>query len=67
MVCTACEAGSFALGEDAYEFMRGALGRSLNEAPEAPEAALGQVERAIGATLEHHAHLRLMPAARALG
>ena len=42
--------------------MAEALGRSLAEAPEAPEPALGQVERAIAATLEHHAHLRLMPA-----
>jgi DNA repair protein RecO (recombination protein O) len=63
VVCTACEAGSFALEEDAYVFMTEALGRSLSEAPEAPDPALGQVERAIAATLEHHAHLRLMPAA----
>jgi DNA repair protein RecO (recombination protein O) len=67
VVCAACEAGSFALGEDAYVFMTEALGRSLSEAPQAPEPALGQVERAIAATLEHHAHLRLMPAAGALG
>ncbi|HEX4187615.1 MAG TPA: DNA repair protein RecO [Solirubrobacteraceae bacterium] len=62
VVCAACEAGSFALHEDAHRFMADALGRSLAEAPEAPAAALGQVERAISATLEHHAHLRLMPA-----
>jgi hypothetical protein len=42
--------------------MTAALARGLTEAPEAPGEALGQVERAIGATLEHHAHLRLMPA-----
>ncbi len=65
VVCGACEAGSFALGEDAYVFMTEALGRSLSDAPDAPRAALGQVERAIAATLEHHAHLRLMPAGRA--
>jgi hypothetical protein len=35
----------------------------LSEAPGAPDGALGQVERAIAATLEHHAHLRLAPAA----
>jgi DNA repair protein RecO (recombination protein O) len=63
VVCAACEAGSFALGEDAYVFMTEALGRSLSEVPEASEPALGQVERAISATLEHHANLRLMPAA----
>jgi DNA repair protein RecO (recombination protein O) len=63
VVCGACEAGSFPLGEDAYRFMAGALGRTLTQVPQAPEPALGQVERAIAATLEHHAHLRLMPAA----
>jgi DNA repair protein RecO (recombination protein O) len=62
VVCGACEAGSFPLGEPAYRFMTDAFGVPLHEAPEAPEAALGQVERAISATLEHHAHLRLMPA-----
>jgi DNA repair protein RecO (recombination protein O) len=62
VVCSACEAGSFALGEDAYRFMTEALGRSMTEVPDAPDPALGQVERAIAATLEHHAHLRLMPA-----
>jgi DNA repair protein RecO (recombination protein O) len=62
VVCGACEAGSFALGKDAYEFMTLALARGLTEAPDAPGEALGQVERAIAATLEHHAHVRLMPA-----
>src|SRR6202034_1599032 len=63
VVCTACEAGSFPLGEDAYGFMTGALGRALSETPAASDPALGQVERAIAVTLEHHAHVRLMPAA----
>jgi DNA repair protein RecO (recombination protein O) len=62
VVCGACEAGSFPLGEAAYGFMTEALGRSLTETPEASDPALGQVERAISETLEHHAHLRLMPA-----
>ncbi|MGD0452644.1 MAG: DNA repair protein RecO [Solirubrobacteraceae bacterium] len=62
VVCSACEAGSFALGEDAYVFMTEALGRALTDVPHAPAPALGQVERAIAATLEHHAHVRLMPA-----
>ena len=43
--------------------MTEALGLPLADAPDAPEPALGQVERAIAATLEHHAHVRLMPAA----
>jgi DNA repair protein RecO (recombination protein O) len=63
VVCGSCEAGSFALGEQAYRFMTDAYGAPLSETPDAPEQALGQVERAISATLEHHAHLRLMPAA----
>lgn len=62
VVCAACEAGSFPLEEEAHAFMTAALGRALTEAPTAGGPALGQVERAISATLEHHAHLRLMPA-----
>jgi len=62
VVCAACEAGSFPLGEEAHGFMTEALGRPLNEAPGAGEQTLGQVERAVAATLEHHAHVRLMPA-----
>jgi DNA repair protein RecO (recombination protein O) len=57
--------GSFALDPDAYRFMTGALGLPLAEAPGAGQQALGQVERAISETLEHHAHVRLMPAAAA--
>jgi DNA repair protein RecO (recombination protein O) len=62
VVCGACEAASFPLGQDAHDFMVDALGRALAETPDAPEQALGQVERALSETLEHHAHLRLMPA-----
>jgi DNA repair protein RecO (recombination protein O) len=67
VVCAACEGTSFPLGEEAHRFMTEALGRALAEAPDAPDRALGQVERAISATLEHHAHLRLMPAAGRTG
>jgi DNA repair protein RecO (recombination protein O) len=62
VVCAACEAGSFPLTEEAHRFMTEALGRPLTETPDAPDPHLAQVERAIAATLEHHAHLRLMPA-----
>jgi DNA repair protein RecO (recombination protein O) len=62
VVCAACEAGSFPLQEEAHSFMAQALGRALTEIPDAGAPALGQVERAIAATLEHHAHVRLMPA-----
>jgi DNA repair protein RecO (recombination protein O) len=65
VVCGACEAASFPLDADAYRFMTEALGQSLDDVPSAPEPALGQVERAISETLEHHAHIRLMPAAAA--
>jgi len=63
VVCAACEAGSFPLGQEAYHFMTEALGRPLGESPDASEPALGEVERAISETLEHHAHVRLIPAA----
>jgi len=64
IVCSACEASAFALGEDAHGFMVSALARPLAEAPAASDAALRQAERAILETVEHHAHLRLRPAAR---
>jgi DNA repair protein RecO (recombination protein O) len=67
VVCGACEAASFPLGQEAYSFLTEALGRPLTEAPDAPPAALAQVERAIAVTLEHHANLRLMPAAARVG
>jgi DNA repair protein RecO (recombination protein O) len=62
VVCAACEAGSFTLDEEAHSFMTEALASALTDVPETGLAALGQVERAIAATLEHHAHVRLMSA-----
>jgi DNA repair protein RecO (recombination protein O) len=61
VVCSACEANAFALGQDAHDFLVLALGRPLAEAPDAPPRALAQAERAILETLEHHANLRLRP------
>jgi DNA repair protein RecO (recombination protein O) len=61
-VCAACQAGSFPFSAAARHFMTEALARGLSEAPDAPAGALRQVERAIASTLEHHAHLRLLPA-----
>lgn len=63
VVCGGCEASAFPLEALAHEFMVGALGSPLSEAPGVQERALGQVERAVSETLEHHAHVRLMPAA----
>src|SRR5690349_12606647 len=65
VVCAACEAGSFALDQEAHDFLVAALGRPLAETPDAPPRALAQAERAILETLEHHAHLRLRPVSRA--
>jgi DNA repair protein RecO (recombination protein O) len=59
VVCGACEAGSFALGQEGHDFLVAALGRPLAEAPDAPPRALAQADRAILETLEHHAHVRL--------
>jgi DNA repair protein RecO (recombination protein O) len=61
VVCNACEAASFSLGEEAYRFLVGALGSPLAQAPDGSELALRQVERAIGETAEHHAHVHLRP------
>jgi len=63
VVCSSCEAGSFPLSEQAHRFMAAAIGSPLAEAPEADEAALRQVERALRETLEHHAHVQLRAAA----
>jgi DNA repair protein RecO (recombination protein O) len=63
VVCTACEAGSFPLSEAAHRFMVEAIAKPLAEAPEAGEPELRQAERAIGETLEHHAHVQLRAAA----
>ena len=63
VVCSSCEAGSFPIGEDGHRFMVEAIGRPLAETPIAEDLALRQVERAVGETLEHHAHVQLRAAA----
>jgi DNA repair protein RecO (recombination protein O) len=63
VVCGACEASAFALDAEAHEFLVGALGAPLADAPAASDRALRQAERAISETLEHHANVRLRPAA----
>jgi DNA repair protein RecO (recombination protein O) len=62
VVCTACEASGFALGEEAHAFMTAALGSSLAETPAAGARALREADRAIAETVEHHANIRLRPA-----
>ncbi|HKI67151.1 MAG TPA: DNA repair protein RecO [Solirubrobacterales bacterium] len=63
VVCASCEAGAFPLSEEAHRFMVEAIARPLAEAPPAGERELRQAERAIGETLEHHAHVQLRSAA----
>jgi DNA repair protein RecO (recombination protein O) len=65
VVCNACEANAFPFGEEAHGFLTGAIGAPLAQAPDASERALRQAERAIAETVEHHAHVRLRPAAPA--
>lgn len=62
VVCGACEASGFALGEEAHRFMTGALASTLAQTPRAGELALRQAERAISDTVEYHAHVRLRSA-----
>jgi DNA repair protein RecO (recombination protein O) len=65
VVCGSCEAAAFPLDAESYRFLVGALGEPLASAPDAPERALRQAERAIAETAEHHAHVRLRPLLRA--
>jgi len=62
VVCTACEASGFSLGQEAHAFMTRALGVPLADAPHAGERALRESERAIYETLEYHANVRLRSA-----
>jgi DNA repair protein RecO (recombination protein O) len=63
VVCASCEAGAFPLSAEAHGFMVGAIAAPLAAAPEADPGALRQAERAVGETLEHHAHVQLRSAA----
>jgi DNA repair protein RecO (recombination protein O) len=62
VVCAACEGGGFPLAAEAHEFLTAALAQPLAQAPAGSERALRQAERAIGETVEHHAHVRLRAA-----
>jgi DNA repair protein RecO (recombination protein O) len=63
IVCNACEAAAFPIVQETQQFMAAALARPLAQVPAASARVLREAERAIGETLEHHAHLRLRPAA----
>ena len=59
VVCPGCAAGSFPLSAEGHGFMVDAIGNPLAGLPEADDVAVRQAGRAIGETLEHHAHVRL--------
>ena len=61
VVCSSCESAAFPLGEEAYQFLVGALGQPLTGTPSASDRALRLAERAIHETAEHHAQVRLRP------
>lgn len=63
VVCSGCEGEGFPISAQAHRFLVEALGRPLAEVPGAAESAMQQAERAIGETLEYHAHVRLRAAA----
>jgi DNA repair protein RecO (recombination protein O) len=63
VVCASCEGSGFPLTADAHRFMVEALAQPLSDAPAADPRTLRQAERAIGETLEHHAHVQLRSAA----
>jgi DNA repair protein RecO (recombination protein O) len=62
VVCASCEGGGFPLAAEAHTFLTDALARPLADAPAGSPRALRQAERAIGETVEHHAHVRLRAA-----
>ncbi len=62
VVCAGCEAGAFPIDAAAHAFMTAALGTPLVRGPTAAPRVLAQVERAIGATVEHHGAGRLRAA-----
>jgi DNA repair protein RecO (recombination protein O) len=60
VICGDCAAGDgFDLDREAHAFMLAALGAPLPDTPALVGRALTQVDRAVGGTLEYHAHVRL--------
>ncbi|MGB0121567.1 MAG: DNA repair protein RecO [Solirubrobacterales bacterium] len=59
VVCPTCEANSFPFSGEAHDFMVNALGSPMSVSQASSAAAVKQAGRAIGDTLEHHAHVRL--------
>lgn len=63
VVCASCQGDGFGFDSKAHSFMVDALARPLAEVPALEPGVGAQVERAIGETLEHHAHVQLRAAA----
>ncbi len=62
VVCGDCrEPGDFDISREAHEFLSRAIGAPLAQAPEATAEDLRQVDRAVGETLGHHAHVKVRP------
>ncbi|GIK77411.1 MAG: DNA repair protein RecO [Thermoleophilia bacterium] len=59
VVCGSCEASGFPVSAEAHRFMAAAIGGPIAELPPVSEPARRQVDRAIGDTLAHHAHVNL--------
>jgi len=63
VVCASCQGDGFSFDRESHTFMVDTLANPLAEAPTAEGSVASQVERAIGETLEHHAHVQLRAAA----
>jgi DNA repair protein RecO (recombination protein O) len=63
VVCASCQGDGFVFDRESHAFMVQALAKPLTDSPTAEGQIAQQVERAIGETLEHHAHVQLRAAA----
>lgn len=59
VVCGACEGSGFPISSASHRFMRAAIERPIADLSSIEEPNMRQVERAIGDTLSHHAHVTL--------
>lgn len=63
VVCAGCDRDSFPIRPAAVDWLVEALGVSVALAPNAGEIELRMAERCVNETVEHHANVRLRPAA----
>ena len=62
-VCPDCESTGFALRPSALHWLVEAIGSPVADAPDGSEVDLRIAERCVSETVEHHANIRLRPAA----